>query len=50
MRKKRKYPQAVWMGRRGAAARNIKMTPEQKSEVARHAVSVRWAKVKAQES
>ena len=43
MRKRRKFPQAVWMGRRGARARNLKMTPEQKSEVARHAVSVRWA-------
>ena len=43
MRKKSKYPYAVAMGRRGAAARNRNMTPEQRSAAARHAVGARWA-------
>jgi hypothetical protein len=39
---KRKNPAAVALGKRGAKARMTKMTPEQRSEVARTAVAARW--------
>jgi len=41
---KKKNPAAVQLGRRGGKARLKKMTPEQRSEVARTAVRARWAK------
>jgi len=45
---KRKDPAAVSLGRRGgkasAIARMKKMTPEQRSEIARNAAQVRWKK------
>ena len=34
-------------GRRGGVARRINLTPEERSRIARHAVSVRWAKKKS---
>jgi hypothetical protein len=47
---KRRDPAAVRLGRRGglksAAARMKKMTPEQRSEVARKAALARWSKRK----
>jgi hypothetical protein len=46
MASKRKNPAAVALGRRGAKARMTKLTPEQRSEVARRAVEARWAKAK----
>jgi hypothetical protein len=44
---KRKNPAAVALGKRGAKARMKKMTPEQRSEVARKAVTARWNKTAA---
>ena len=48
--RKRKNPYAVALGRKGGRkggpARAANMTPEQRSESARNAVTVRWAKVK----
>lgn len=35
---------AASMGRKGGAARAARMTPEQRSEAARKAVSTRWKK------
>lgn len=49
MTSKRKNPAAVALGRRGAKVRMKKLTPEQRSEIARRAVQARWAKVKGQE-
>lgn len=50
MAKKRKNPYAVALGRKGGRkggpARAANMTPEQRSESARNAVTARWAKVK----
>jgi hypothetical protein len=46
---KDKNPHAVELGRRGGKARLHKMTPEQRREVARKAISARWAKKKAAE-
>jgi hypothetical protein len=43
---KRKNPAAVALGKRGAKARMKKLTPEKRSEIARKAVTVRWAKAK----
>jgi len=43
---KKKNPAAVALGKRGAKARMKKLTPEKRSEVARHAVQARWAKAK----
>jgi hypothetical protein len=39
---KRKNPEAVKLGRRGAKARMTKLTPEQRSEVAKTAAAARW--------
>ena len=50
MAKKRKNPYAVALGRKGGKkggpARAANMTPEQRSESARNAVTARWAKAK----
>lgn len=51
MARKRKNPYAVALGRKGGRkggpARAANMTPEQRSESARNAVTARWAKEKA---
>lgn len=39
---KRKNPMAVALGKRGAAARLTKMTPEQRKDVARKGAAARW--------
>jgi hypothetical protein len=39
---KRKNPMAVALGKRGGKARMKKLTPEQRSEVARTAAAARW--------
>ena len=44
---KRKNPAAVALGKRAAKARMRKLTPEERSEIARNAVTARWAKYKA---
>ena len=48
MKTKRKNPYAVALGRRGGLkggpARAAKLTPEQRTEIARKAVLVRWSK------
>jgi len=49
-KKKEKDPNAVALGRKGGKARLQKMTPEQRSELARKAVSARWAKAKKDKS
>ncbi|MGE5567742.1 MAG: hypothetical protein ACM3S5_01780 [Rhodospirillales bacterium] len=49
MAAKRKNPAAVALGRRGAKVRMKKLTPEQRSEIARRAVQARWEKVKKAE-
>jgi hypothetical protein len=46
--KKEKDPNAVALGRKGGKARLQKMTPEQRSDIARKAVKARWAKAKKQ--
>ena len=43
---KTKDPAAVALGQRGGLARLRTMTARQRSEAARHAVTVRWAKAK----
>ncbi len=45
-KKREKDPHAVALGRKGGKARLQKMTPEQRSEIARKAVLARWAKEK----
>jgi hypothetical protein len=45
-RAKRKLPAAVALGRRGAKIRMTKLTAEERSAIARHAVQARWAKRK----
>ena len=44
---KRKDPNAVAMGRKGGNARMKTLTPERRSEIARHAVLTRYGKAKA---
>jgi hypothetical protein len=46
--KKEKDPNAVALGRKGGKARLQKMTPEQRSDIARKAVKARWARAKKQ--
>jgi hypothetical protein len=46
--KKEKDPNAVALGRKGGKARLQKMTPEQRSDIARKAVRARWEKAKKQ--
>jgi hypothetical protein len=43
-KKKEKDPNAVALGRKGGKARLQKLTPEQRSDMARKAVQARWAK------
>ncbi len=52
MAKKNRYAVALGRkgGQKGGPARAAKMTPEQRSESARNAVTARWAKVKGQDS
>lgn len=54
MRKKKKDPAAVALGRKGGKkgglARAAKLTPAQRSESARKAVQARWAKTKTKRS
>ena len=47
-KKKEKDPNAVALGRKGGKARLQKLTPEQRSDIARRAVRARWAKAKKQ--
>ena len=47
MRKKRKNPHAVALGRRGGKARLVKMTPESRQEVARAGGHAKAAKARA---
>jgi hypothetical protein len=46
--KKEKDPNAVALGRKGGKARLQKLTPEQRSDIARKAVRARWARAKKQ--
>ena len=46
-RKKRSIT-AREMGRRSAKARMIKLTPEQRQDIARRAVQTRWSRVRAE--
>ena len=50
MEKKKKNPAAVALGRlgglKGGKARAKKLTPEERSEIARKAVMARWAKAR----
>jgi hypothetical protein len=46
MTKKEKDPNAVALGRKGGKARLQKMTPEQRQDIARKAVTARWTKFK----
>jgi hypothetical protein len=41
---KKKNAAAVQLGRRGAKARMKKLTPEQRTEVAKKAAAARWGK------
>jgi len=43
-KKKKKDPNAVALGKKGGKASIERMTPEQRSEIARKAVLARWAK------
>jgi hypothetical protein len=44
--KKEKNPNAVALGRLGAKARQEKLTPAQRREIAQNAIRARWAKTK----
>jgi hypothetical protein len=44
-----KNPAAVALGKLGGKARAEKLTPEQRSEIARKAAKARWAKKRKQE-
>ena len=46
MTKKEKDPNAVALGRKGGKARLRTMTREQRQEIARKAITARWAKTK----
>ena len=46
--KKEKDPNAVALGRKGGKARLQKLTPEQRTDIARKAVRARWARAKKQ--
>lgn len=48
-KKKEKDPNAVALGRKGGKARLQKLTPVQRSDLARKAVTVRWARTKKKE-
>ena len=47
-KKKEKDTNAVALGRKGGKARLQKLTPEQRSDIARKAVTARWARAKRQ--
>jgi len=47
-KEREKDPNAVALGRKGGKARLQKLTPEQRSDIARKAVTARWAKAKKQ--
>jgi hypothetical protein len=47
-KKKEKDPNAVALGRKGGKARLQKLTPEERSDIARRAVKARWARAKKQ--
>ncbi|MGA2769985.1 MAG: hypothetical protein ABSG26_04125 [Bryobacteraceae bacterium] len=47
MMAKRKNPAAVALGKRGAKARLVKLTPEKRTEVAKKAAAARWGKPEA---
>jgi hypothetical protein len=47
-KKKEKDPNAVALGRKGGKARLQKLTPEQRRDSARKAVTARWARAKKQ--
>jgi hypothetical protein len=49
MRKSKKDPAAVALGRKGGIARRNNMTAEQRSASARHAVLARYSKGKPEE-
>ena len=44
--KRKKDPYAVALGKRGSKARMVKLTPEQRREIARNAVLVRWERAR----
>jgi hypothetical protein len=44
--KKDKNPNAVALGRLGAKARQEKLAPEKRREIAQNAIRARWAKTK----
>jgi hypothetical protein len=46
MAKEKKNPAAVALGKLGVLGRMKKLTPAQRSDIARNAVMVRWAKAK----
>jgi len=48
-KKKRKESYATKFARKGAKARAEKLSPEQRSEIARRAVQARWKKAKAEQ-
>jgi len=50
MTKKQKDPNAVALGRKGGKARLQKLTPERRSEIARKAVTARWARAKTKKA
>jgi hypothetical protein len=45
-KKREKNPHAVHLGQMGGKARIQKLTPEERSEIARKAARARWAKAK----
>jgi hypothetical protein len=45
-KKKNKDPHAVHLGQLGGRARGLKLTAEQRREIARKAAQARWAKKK----
>jgi hypothetical protein len=48
-KKEVKDPHAVALGRRGGNARMRKLTPEQRSDIAKKAAKIRWSKAKVKE-
>jgi hypothetical protein len=47
---KKKDPHAVALGRKGGKARLQKLTSEQRREIARKAVTARWAKARTKKN
>ena len=48
--KREKNPNAVALGRLGAKARQEKLTPERRREIAQKAIRARWAKARKKKS